>query len=326
MKLYKNQLNELFQLISNKEIKALLLYGPDKGEISDIISSISDKLKLPINNFKYSDINSDSLHSIANNRSLFSTREAIKINNVTPSISEEILKILELDLQNFLIFVSDELAPTSSIRKAFESKTFLVSLPCYMNDLKESMIIAKNEFAKEGRQVNFDDLKVFCQMVGGAKNSIKNEVKKLCNYSNSKIITEQDIIDLSSPDGEVDVDLLCFSFATGDKKLYFQELNKILNNFIEPIWVIRALGRYLLNILKVKRSDLAIDLSIKTLNPPIFFKHIPNFKKATQALDILNIVSILERLVKAEIEIKSGLNPLISLERLLISSFNKEVE
>ena len=318
MKFYKNQLGNLLTLISNKKIKALLLYGPDKGEISDITALISDKLKIPISNFKYSDINSTSLYSIANNISIFSAREIIRIHNVTSSISEEVLKIFELDLQNFLILIADELAPSSSIRKAFESQTSLASLPCYMNDLKEAMIIAKSEFDKEGKQVNFAVLKIFCQIVGGAKSSIINEVKKLCNYSNSTIITEQDILKISSQDAQIDIDLLCFSFVMGDKNLYFQELNKILSNFIEPIWIIRALGRYILNILKVKRSDLTIDLSIKTLNPPIFFKHIENFKKSIEALDIKDIISILEKLAKVEIEIKSGSHPLISLEKLWV--------
>ena len=122
MKFYKNQTNNLFKLISNNEIKAILLYGPDKGEISDIIGQISKKLNLPITTSNYSDVNDDSLYNIANNISLFSNKEIVKIINVTSSISEKSKKILELELQNVLIFIADELPATSSIRKFFESK------------------------------------------------------------------------------------------------------------------------------------------------------------------------------------------------------------
>ena len=306
MKFYKNQINNLMNLVTKGEIKSILLYGPDKGEISDIIIIIARQLKLRINSVDYKDINNSSLYSIANSSSLFSQRELIKIQNVTNSITEEAKKILSGNLQNFLIFVADDLTTSSGIRKLFELEKNLAVLPCYVNDLRESMIVAKNEFDKYKKNIDTHCLKLFCQIVGGLKNNIKNEVQKLCNYTNSKMIVEDDIIAISFSEEDINADFMCFGYVTQNQKIYLQEIDKLLNNSIEPIWIIRALGRYLLNILKVKNSHSDIDFAIKTQNPPIFFKQIPNFKQAVNSIEIISIRDKLEILLSAEIAIKQG--------------------
>ena len=79
MKFYKNQINNLMGVIAKGEIKSILLYGPDRGEISYIIIIIARQLKLRINSVDYKDINNSSLYSIANSSSLFSQKELIKI-------------------------------------------------------------------------------------------------------------------------------------------------------------------------------------------------------------------------------------------------------
>jgi DNA polymerase-3 subunit delta len=306
-------------LVSKGEIKSILLYGPDKGEISDIIIIIARQLKLRINSVDYKDINNSSLYSIANSSSLFSQRELIKIQNVTNSIAEEAKQILIGNLQNFLVFIADELTTSSGIRKLFELEKNLAVLPCYVHDLRESLVVAKNEFDKYKKNINSNCLKLFCQIVGGLKNNIKNEVQKLCNYTNSKIIVEDDIMAISFSEEDINADLMCFGYVTQNQKIYLQEIDKLLNNSIEPIWIIRALGRYLLNILKVKNSPIDIELAIKTLNPPIFFKQIPNFKQAVNSIDLISIRDKLEILLSAEIAIKQGNPSGVILDQIFIN-------
>jgi len=318
MKFYKNQFSNLLELTKKSQIKAILLYGPDKGEISNIINIISNQLKIPINQVEYKDVNNASLYNVANSSSLFSSKELIKIQNVTNSISEDAIKVLIGDLQNFLIFIADELPPSSSIRKTFESAKDLAAIACYINDLKESMIIAKNEFTKHKKIIGNNALKIFCQRVGGATDVIKSEAQKLSNYVNTEIITEDNVIIITSQEEQINPDLMCYSYMVGNKKIYFQEIETLLNNSIEPVWIIRALIRYLLNILKIKKSKLEINIAIKNLNPPIFFKHVDYFKEAVAQVDIHFIIDKLEKLAEAEINLKKGINASSILDQLLI--------
>jgi DNA polymerase-3 subunit delta len=316
MKFYKNQLNNLLGLIKANKVKALLLYGPDKGEISDIIEIIATQLKISINQIEYKEANSQSLYNIANSFNLFFSKELIKIQNVTSSITEDALSILSGTLTNFLVFVGDELPPSSSVRKAFESGEHLAALPCYVNDLRESMVIAKSMFDQYNKIIIAENLRIFCQIVGGMKSNIKNEVQKLLNYTDSKIITIEDILAISASEDEINPDLMSYSYIIQDKKTYFQEIDKLLNDKIEPVWIVRALGRYLLNVLKVKKSNLPIDIAIKTITPPIFFKQIPNLKYAVNNIDISHILLALEKLVSAEIDLKKGIESDYVLDEL----------
>jgi DNA polymerase-3 subunit delta len=50
-----------------------------------------------------------------------------------------------------------------------------------------------------------------------------------------------------------------------------------------------------------------IDMAIKSLSPPIFYKYVPNFKQALNNVNLENCIKILKHLEQAEIDYK--LNP-----------------
>jgi DNA polymerase-3 subunit delta len=98
-------------------------------------------------------------------------------------------------------------------------------------------------------------------------------------------------------------------FLSGDLTNYFKELDKILENNVPSVWVIRALIRYHINIyvcIKKIAFGTSMEASVESLSPPIFFKYKPMFKKALSNFTEDKVCDNLKKLYEAEKAIKSG--------------------
>ena len=55
-------------------------------------------------------------------------------------------------------------------------------------------------------------------------------------------------------------------------------------------------------------DGINIDLAIKSLSPPIFFKYVNDFRSNVQKLSLNDVVRVIDILQKAEIKIKTSSN------------------
>lgn len=65
MKFYLSQIIQLLDKVENGQIKALLLYGPDKGYIDKVCKALVKKFDLLKTPIEYSEIKSRSLETFA---------------------------------------------------------------------------------------------------------------------------------------------------------------------------------------------------------------------------------------------------------------------
>ena len=79
MKFYTNQLNQLFDKIATGTVKSLLLYGYNRGGISDVINQLITKfdfLTVKINSKEATEAN---VSLLANSSNFFNKKELLKI-------------------------------------------------------------------------------------------------------------------------------------------------------------------------------------------------------------------------------------------------------
>ena len=320
MKFYKNQQTILFKEIKANTIQSLLLYGPDKSAIAVLIHDISDILDLSVTNIDYKDINDMNFPQVARSSTLFAERSIIVINNTSSSIPPGIVSFLETTYENFIVFVADELTPSSKIRKCFElSKKNLAILPCYINDKGENLLIARQEFTKYNKQISPSNLKLFCELVPSTIHDIKSEVQKLVNFIASDVIDEEAIIELSYSENVHNSDLMCYSFIAGGGKMFYRELQRIFDANINAMWVIRAIIRYTIQAIKVQRSVKSTEDAIRALKPPIFFKSLQSFRALLSTTDLRYLYIILQKLLEAEIALKEGCREKEAIDKLFLS-------
>jgi len=308
MKFYLSQINSILDKIERKEIKAILLYGPDKGYISKVCKLIIQKFDLSINSIDYQNINASLLEIMLNSRNFFSKREFIKVGSVTASIDQKVKNILKTDFLNFIVFIADELPPASSIRKLFETESYLASIGCYHDDAEKIEKIILRKCSKHGKIIGKDALNFLKNKLKGDHQTICNELNKLILFVSDKDdITLDIVIKVISNDMSASGDDLCVFFVQKNLSKFLEEIEKFIENNVNEVLIIRALLRYYLNlyiVLSKTEAGINLDSAIKSLYPPIFFKYINDFKKNALNLNIKDIIKALSILQEAEITFK----------------------
>lgn len=308
MKLYLSDLDKLLNLIAEKKLASILLYGPDKGYISKICAVIAKKFNFLPSVISYKEIKPSDLAMMVNLRNFFNQQELIKIIDVGTSFDKAFKSVLAGPLYNFVVFIADELSPSSSLRKFYETEPHLASIGCYHDDPQNIAKIIAKKAQLANKIIDSDAASYLKEHLKGDHQLILNELNKLFYFTHNKNnITIEDVKSVISHDLLASGDELCMYFTTPNLAAFLDEATKLKEQGVNEVLMIRALLRYHIN-LYIVLSKLAdgknLELAMKELSPPIFFKYAPHFKNTVKKLTIEKCVHIIEILQQAEVDFK----------------------
>ncbi len=305
---------EILGCLEKEKFSGYLIYGQNKGLINEKINQIISKYKIINKNteiIKYDCQelldNPDKLYNEFNTYSLTKNKKLIHILNTKDSLINIISESIISDNVNpfcLILFESDELKPTSKIRKFFEKEKHLGILPCYYetaNDVKE--FISK-KFKNEKIDIS-EDLKILLvKHLGVERNIIKNELEKIILFLKDKRnFSEKNIIECLSDNHNFNLEDLNYSVC--DSNLI--KLDKIINQLylegINPIALLRSVSKHFQKILFINEkieNGLNITESLKLLKPPIFFLYLNQFKKHVNCWKSRICYKAIERIFDAE--------------------------
>lgn len=311
MKFYLSQITSLLTKIENEQIKALLLYGPDKGYIDKIIHTLIKKFNLLKTTIEYSELKTSSTQLLANTPNFFKRKQLIKIRTVGESIDKALKLALGQESLHFLVFIADELPATASIRKFFETENYLASVGCYHDEPHKITQIILSKFAKVGKVIREDAVQYLVANLPGDHQAIIQEIEKLIYFTHDQPqVTKDDAQAVITAGASGNGDDLCWHFSLTNLSGFLQEFKKLKHQNINEVLIIRALIRYYLNlyiVLNKIENGINVEIAIKSLTPPIFYKNIVNFKKSLNKVSIAECERTLKYLQQAEIDYK--LNP-----------------
>ncbi len=294
--------NNVIDLIKKNSIKALLIYGPDKGAISIVLDKIAKEIGA-ITKKEYYEVN-HCLLTLLNSHNLFYNKEAVFIQNCPNIIDAEMKFALNQDFDNFPVFIADELSPSSSFRQFFEKEEKIGILACYQETFVNAKKYILQYMSSQDKSITIDAARFLAENLKSDKLLINNELNKLIALYNDKNnidladVKECVYIGLSSS-----FDMLCIYFAKKQLHEYLNELSKLLNNGTSNISILRSLVKYYINLYSVKIKGINYIAKIK---PPIFFLYLEDFKSILHTISKDEIVKILELLFKAEVAIKES--------------------
>ncbi len=311
MKFYNKDLKKLVTLLESGNTHSFLMHGPNQGFIKTAYQYIAKKLKLNITEYDFKEINASRLEMLANNMNFFAEKELICIRNVSGMINKDVKEFLSSkSLQNIICFMGSDSMPPSGYRKFFEDQKHLVSLGAYFEDEANIARIIIQQLAKHGKKIDEDGLHYLKSNLKGDHQIIKSELEKiLCYTFDSSVVTKTHIEECLSKDLMASGDNLCIYFAKKDYARLNKEMKKLKEQSINEVLMIRALIRYYTNIFIVtsKIEDNAnIDIAIKSLRPPIFFKNIPDFKQIIRKYNSNEALMNLGKLQQAEKDYKTN--------------------
>lgn len=304
MKFTSNSFQKLLPMLPGGKIKSVLIYGPDKGVVSSIYSSITRSMNLEPSIRSYKEILSEGVDVALNNISLFGTRNIVQITEIPNSIDSGLVDLILSGTHHFPIFIADELSPSATVRKLFENNDELAVVACYNDDENSIRRIVGGKILGAGKTISPDALSYIIYHVAGDRYIIENEVEKLLSYAHDKkTITLTDVEDVISKSIVSSPDTLCIAFAKKEGAKFFSEVSKLLAESISVVWILRALVRYYINIYLVLvevENGGKLDDAIARLKPPIFFKYLPDFRSICLSMNKTKVLGVLRALNDTE--------------------------
>lgn len=321
---------ETFAKKPDDGVKAVLLYGPDAGLIAErgkqMLHATVDDLSDPFRviQFSFDDIKDDSarLSDEINAMSLMGGRRFIRIVDAASSMDKDLGDaVLSSKSDTLVVFEAGDLAPTSSLRKFFESEPNLVALPCYKDDSGAVRKVVESRLREAGFMWDSDAVNYLARSFAGDRLVIISEVEKLITYmGNDKRITIDAVKDCVGDNVESSLDELCAAVAMRDLVQIEKNLQRILVEGMGAIAPIRALLRYFFRM-QLVRGNMANGMdeqqAIGSLRPPVFFKQMDSFKEHLRVWNAGAIDSMIIALNKLEAECKQTGSP----AELLLSRF-----
>lgn len=311
------------KLLNNK---FSLFYGENLGLLNEFKNKIRKIYNNKIIKFNQSDIldNRSILLNENENLSLFEDKKVFFLLDVNDKILSIIQEISLKNNENKFFLFSEKLDKRSKLRSFFEKEKLADIIPCYNdNEIGLRKIISTK--LKDYSGLTFEIINFIIDSCSHDRTKINNEVEKIENYFDKKIINTYDLIKLLNIKEDNDFNLIKDTALNGQKTI----TNKLLNSTIiendKIFFYISILNLRLIKLKEIKFKNYTdIEKSINEMKPPIFWKDKPIFLNQLKIWSTRKIDAALKEIYNAEIiaKSKSNINKDTLIKKLIVDLCN----
>ncbi len=312
-------ISEFYELSKFKnKINYYLFYGENDGQKLDTIES-NFKNFTKENTYKYSekDILADTRIFLENlySKSFFEKEKLIMIYYVTDKILGLIQENLKTKVEDIIIIlIAKKLDKKSKIRNFFEKEKNLIIVPFYEDTSQTLISIAKKILNENKLNLSQENLNLIIERSQGDRINLKNELKKIINFSKGKKKIElSDILKLTNLSENYSAGELVDNCLSKNKKRTLNIINENVPSSEDNILILRTFLNKLKRLRKLRlnlKQDSNIDQVINSFKPPIFWKDKNIIKQQIKIWGLNDIESFIVDLNNTESLIKK--NPQIS--------------
>ena len=312
-------ISKFYELAKFKnKINYYLFYGENDGQKLDTIES-NFKNFTKENTYKYSekDILADTKIFLENlySKSFFEKEKLIMIYDVTDKILGLIQENLKTKVEDIIIIlIAKKLDKKSKIRNFFEKEKNLIIVPFYEDTSQTLLSIAKKILNENKLNLSQENLNLIIERSQGDRINLKNELKKIINFSKGKKKIElSDILKLTNLSENYSAGELVDNCLSKNKKRTLNILNENIPSSEDNILILRTFLNKLKRLRKLRlnlKQDSNIDQVINSFKPPIFWKDKNIIKQQIKLWKLNDIESFIVDLNNTESLIKK--NPQIS--------------
>lgn len=300
-----------------------LFYGTEKFLIDLEIEKIINKNKIdPINIVKY-DLETDNLKDLIDDCqtiSLFSEQKMIICSNPFTNLSNDDEKIFENYINEpnpntFLVLTTEKLDGRKKIVKTIQKKA--ISKEFNNTNLNNTV---KKMF--ENYLIDNQTIEILIDRVGNNLSLLSNEIDKIKIYKNDDLkITQEDVINLTHKNIDLDVFKLIDYIITKNKEKALELYNELLKNGSEPIAIIVMLSNQFRIMYQTKglikkgytEKDIAKIINIHPYRVKLALQNSRQYQSNL-------LLKYLENLSDLDIKIKSGnIDKYLGLELFILN-------
>ena len=326
-------ISKFYELIKFKnKINCYLFYGENDGQKLDTIENNFNNFTKE-NTYKYSekDILANTKIFLENlySKSFFEKEKLIIISDVTDKILDLIQENLETKIEDvIIILLAKKLDKKSKIRNFFEKEKNLIIVPFYEDTSQTLISIAKKILKENKLNLSQENLNLIIERSQGDRINLKNELRKIINFSKGKKKIElSDILKLTNLSENYSAGELVDNCLSKNKKRTLNIINENIPSSEDNILILRTFLNKLKRLRKLRlnlQQNSNIDQVINSFKPPIFWKDKNVIKQQIKLWKLDDIESFIVDLNNTESLIKK--NPQISnqiINNMILDKFKE---
>ena len=314
---------------ADSAVAAVLFYGPDQGLVREraveLVARVAGDAADP---FRVAELSAAQLKDDptrlvdeAAALSLSGGRRVLRLREAADGHAEALAELLAgPPPAAFLVLEAGDLAPRSALRKIFESDSKAAAIACYLDDDEVLGKVIAEALKGHGLGIGREALAYLIAHLGGDRGVTRQELEKLALYvgPGAKQVTAEDVEAVIGDSSALSLDDLIFALGEGDRAAIDRGYARALMEGNDEIAILRAAARHIMRLHQVAAAAEP-RVALKALRPPVFYKLETRFLAQLRLWSADRLGEALDRLNRAEIDIKTGAQPKAAVaERTLL--------
>ncbi|MBO5696466.1 MAG: DNA polymerase III subunit delta [Alphaproteobacteria bacterium] len=286
-------------------VRAVLIYGPDAGQVDEFCDRAIEKLGIEKDNMFALDSDElrekqDALFAESCSPSMFGGRKMVIISNAGDGCAKQVEELItHPGLCATVIVTGGELRAGGGLRSLFECGDNVAALPCYTDDARSLATLIRKELSEAGIvQINPDAMAYMTSHLGGDRGITRGFLRKIAIYVDDKKTVELEDVEKCLPDSAaVDIDDFLFSLTAGHIQQTMMALDRLLYGNAEPNMLLRMMVKHF--------KRLMVAVVDGQLPQHLFWKVAERFNNAIKIWPADEITNVLVRLNELEQQLRT---------------------
>lgn len=288
-----------------EKIRAVLIYGPDAGQVDEYCDLAIEKLQVEKDNLFALDSDElrekqDALFAEACTPSMFGGNKMVVISNAGDASAKAISELISHSgLCATVVVTAGDLRAGGGLRSLFEGADNMAALACYTDDARTLATLIRNELSASAgiSQITPDAMDYMTSHLGSDRGITRGFLAKIALYVDDKRIVELSDVEKCLPDtGAADMDDFLYSLTAGHIQQTMTALDRLMYDNKEPNMLVRMLDGHF------KKLQNAV---VNGQLPRLFWKVEDKFKQAMKIWSESEITSVLIRLNELEKQLRT---------------------
>lgn len=320
---------------SARNYRIFVIYGPDRGLVSERAGLIAAKTGVSLNDpfslikLDIADLQKDQGRLLDEARAigLFGGEKLIWIRGAANEkyLVEPLQLLSAKTLQDtFLIVEAGDLKKGSLLRKSAEAARSIATIPCYADDTRALNALVDAELAAAGLRISPAAREALVDLIGGDRIASRNELKKLALYCRGfDTVEEHHVTEIIGDASAISVDDAVDAILSGNTGNFLHAMQKITASKTAIFLVIQACLKQfqLIDAMKAEMEEKRIPATqvMQTLGRHLHFRRKPIMEQALRAWSTDAVARETNRLQSAILQTRRrpSLEDTIAIQTLL---------
>lgn len=316
-------------------VRAILVYGPDAGLVSERVESLASKLvpdkndPFAVSQLTGAMVNEDAtrLYDEAAAMTLGGGRRLIRVQQALDGNAAALKRFLDDPPQcdSLILMEGGDLDKRSKLRNLCEGASPLAAgIPCYLEDAAARQRTIADILKADKLGASREVVRLLADILPPDRLALRSEVEKLALYAKGQNeVTLNDVRAVIADAGGAEIDDLVQAAANGDPRRTATLLDHLLAEQASPVALLRMMQRHLMR-LQLARAYMANGMgageALKKLSPPVFWKLVEPMTRQLARWSLERLEARLAQLAETEAACKRTGAPDVALVSQLFLS------